>query len=77
MILVAGMLTATLLCLLWVLVSLPPCLPQAIITLVDTNYVVQEGRQVSINIKKTGTAASPVNVVVMVGTSYHLIYGSF
>ena len=56
---------------LTVLIILTPflvnnCCGQAVITFIDTNYVVQEGDMFTVQLMKTGTAASPVNVVVEV-----------
>ena len=42
------------------------CNGQAVITFIDTNYVVQEGDMFNVQLQKTGTAASSVNVVVEV-----------
>ena len=39
---------------------------QAVFSLVETSYAVREGDQFKVEIKKAGTAASPVNVVVQV-----------
>ena len=42
------------------------CHGQAVITFIQTNYVVQEGDMFNVQLQKTGTAASSVNVVVEV-----------
>ena len=41
-------------------------LSQAVFSLVETTYAVREGDQFAVEIKKAGTAASAVNVVVQV-----------
>ena len=50
-------------------------LSQAVFSLIETSYAVREGDQFAVEIKKAGTAASPVNVVVQVRWGYRQAWG--
>ena len=53
---------------MWMLVGpVPGCLGACSVQLVDVTFSVREGEQLTIDVLKTGTAASPVNVVMEVG----------
>ena len=58
-------------CVLYLLVTSLLALPlhvlgQGIITLAETVYAEREGEQFTVTLRKVGTAASPINVVVEV-----------
>ena len=55
------------------------CYGQAVITFTETNYVVQEGDMFNVQLQKTGTAGSSVNVVVevMLNSQYSHLFEHF
>ena len=53
----------------WMIFLVKKSWGQAVITFTETNYVVQEGDMFTVQVYKTGAAASPVNVVVEVSLS--------